>query len=87
MQTQALVDQVAKNTTVIGSASILIQGFAASQAALAQQLKDAIAANDPVALAAAQKAIDDSASLLAASDDELSAAVAANTPAAVPAAA
>ncbi len=79
LDTTKLTAQVAANTTVIGSALVLIQGFAASQAALAKQLADAIAANDPVALAAAQKAIDDSATALSTSDADLAAAVAANT--------
>jgi hypothetical protein len=80
MDVTKLTDQVAKNTTVVGGALVLIQGLAEQQKALAKQLADAIAAGDPVALAAAQKAIDDSAAALASSDDALAAAVAANTP-------
>lgn len=75
----ALTAQVKKNTDVEASALVLIQGFAASQAQLSAQLAAAIAANDPVALAAAQKVVDDSVTALTKSDDELAAAVAANT--------
>lgn len=62
----SLTAQVAKNTTVIGSAMTLIQGFKAQLAA---------AGTDPVALAALQQSLSDS-------DDQLAAAVAQNTPAA-----
>ncbi len=79
VNTQNLVDQVAKNGTVVGSALVLIQGMAGNLTTLSQQLKDAIASGDPVALAAAQKAIDDSAAALSQSDSDLAAAVAANT--------
>lgn len=75
----ALTAQVAANTTVIGSALVLIQGFGAAQAALSKQLADALAANDPVALAAVQQAIDDSVTALAAEDTALADAVAAGT--------
>lgn len=61
-----LTAQVAQNTTVIGSALTLIQGFAAELAA---------AGTDPVALAALQAQLNSS-------DTALAAAVAANTPAA-----
>lgn len=80
MDVTKLTDQVAKNTTVVGSALVLIQGLAAQQTALAKQLADAIAAGDPVALAAAQAAIDASAAALASSDADLAAAITANTP-------
>ena len=78
----ALTASVAKNTTVEQSALALIQGFKDSQAALAKQLADAIATNDPVALAAVQTAIDSSVTALDSSDSDLADAVAANTPAA-----
>jgi ABC-type transporter Mla subunit MlaD len=65
----ALTASVAQNTTVIGSAMTLIQGFSAQLAA---------AGTDPAALAALQSQLDTS-------DTALAAAVAANTPAAVPA--
>jgi hypothetical protein len=65
----SLTAQVAKNTTVVGSAVTLIQGFAAQLAA---------AGTDPVKLAALQQSLSDS-------DDALANAVAANTPAATPA--
>lgn len=61
-----LTSEVARNTTVEGSALVLIQGFAA-------QLK--AAGTDPTALAALQKQLADN-------DDSLAAAVAANTVAA-----
>lgn len=61
-----LTAQVAQNTTVVGSALTLIQGFAAQLAA---------AGTDPAKLQALQDE-------LASSDTALSAAVAANTPAA-----
>lgn len=61
-----LTAQVAANTTVVGSALTLIQGFAAQLAA---------AGTDPAKLAALQ-------AQLQASDDALAAAVVANTPAA-----
>lgn len=57
-----------RNTTVVGSALILIQGLSA-------QLKAAIAANDPAALQAIVDQLDGS-------DTALASAVAANTPAA-----
>jgi len=82
----SLTTSVANNTSVVGSALTLIQGFATSQAALSKQLADAIAANDPVALAAVQDAIDSGVAQLNQSDTDLAAAVAANTPAAPPAA-
>ncbi len=63
---QGLSDQVAANTTVEGSAKVLIDGFAARLAA---------AGTDPTKLAALQTA-------LKASSDALAASVAANTPAA-----
>lgn len=80
----ALAASVANNTSVEQSALVLIQGFAASQADLAKQLADAIANNDPVALAAVQKTIDDSVTALDLGDAALAAAVTANTPAAPP---
>jgi hypothetical protein len=61
-----LTAQVASNTTVVGSALTLINGFAAQLAA---------AGTDPVALAALQTQLNTS-------DTALAAAVAANTPAA-----
>lgn len=81
LSTAALVAQVAINTSVTGSALTLIQGLAATQATLSAQLAAAIAAEDPVAIAAVQKALDDSATALGVSDSALAAAVAQNTPA------
>jgi hypothetical protein len=63
---KALQSEVSRNTSVVGSALALIQGFAAQLAA---------AGTDPQALAALQ-------AQLTANDDQLAAAVAANTPAA-----
>lgn len=63
---------VAKLTTVEESVLALITKIADNQKALAQQLADAIAANDPAAIQAAQTAIDEA--------DALAAAVQANTP-------
>jgi hypothetical protein len=80
MDVTKLTAQVTQNTSIVGSALVLIQGLSEQQKALAKQLADAIAAGDPVALAAAQKAIDDSANALAASDADLAAAITANTP-------
>jgi hypothetical protein len=60
----ALTTQVSQNTTVIGSAMTLIQGFASQLAA---------AGTDPAALNALQQQ-------LATSDTALAAAVLANTP-------
>ena len=62
--------EVARNTSLEQSAVTLIQG-------IAQQLKDAIAANDPAALT-------DLTNQLSASADALGAAITANTPAAPP---
>jgi len=61
-----LTTSVTNNTTVIGSALTLIQGFSAQLQA---------AGTDPVALAALQAQLDNS-------DTQLAAAVTANTPAA-----
>lgn len=65
----ALTAEVARNTTVEGSALALIQGFAAQLAA---------AGTDPAKLSALR-------TQLAQNDDALAAAVVANTPAAPPA--
>jgi len=69
-QLDTLTTEVSEATTVMGSAVILINGFA-------QQLRDAIAAGNPEALTALSASLDASANALAA-------AVAANTPAAPP---
>ena len=65
-------DDVASETTVIASVITLLDG-------LSQQLKDALAANDPAAIQAVVDAID-------ANKKTLADAVTANTPAAPPAA-
>lgn len=63
-------NDVASESTVIASATALLAG-------LSQQLKDALAANDPAAIQAVIDGID-------ANKANLSAAIAANTPAAPP---
>lgn len=49
----ALVASVAAEKTVIDSAVLVIQGLVAQMTVLVQQLQDAIAENDPVAIQAA----------------------------------
>jgi len=77
-----LTATVAKQTTVEQSALTLITGLSANLAAIAKQLAAAIAANDPVAQAAAQAQLDALQATLDNNDEELAAAIAANTPAA-----
>jgi len=77
----ALQAAVAAETTVDKSVLTLIQGLVASQQSLSTQLAAAIAANDPVALAAVQSAIDASVATMTDNAAQLSAAVTANTPA------
>lgn len=79
---QALTDAVTRETSVDDSIIALLQNLATNQTALSAQLAAALAANDPVAIAAAQKAIDDSATAMTANSDRIAAAVVANTPAA-----
>jgi hypothetical protein len=77
-----LTSKVAAEVTVEQSAVALIQGFGAQLAAIKQQLADAIAANDPVALQAVVDGITAAEATLDSSSADLSTAVAANTPAA-----
>lgn len=77
----ALLLAVQRETAVDLSILTLVKTMAASQADLAKQLAEAIAANDPIAIAAVQKAIDDSAIAINANADTLAAAVVENTPA------
>ena len=78
-QLDALTAQVTANTTVTGSALVLIQGFAA-------QLAAAIAAATAAGATPAQlKRLVDLQAAVKTSDDDLAAAVAAGTPAAPPA--
>jgi hypothetical protein len=77
---QNLIDAVAQETTVDQSILALVAGIAQQNKDLAKQLADAIAANDPTAIAAVQKAIDDSAATILANSKALQDAVAANTP-------
>ena len=87
IDTSKLVAEVANETTVEQSVLTLVTNMAANEAALSKQLADAIAANDPTALAAVQAAIDASVATLQANDAALAAAVTANTPVAPPPAA
>ncbi len=82
IDTSKLVAEVANETTVEQSVLTLVSNMAANEAALSSQLAAAIAANDPVALAAVQTAIDSSVATLQANDAALASAVTANTPAA-----
>lgn len=75
----ALTTQVQNDTTVIGSAVTLIQGF---KAQLDAAVAAALAAGATPTQLAALKALGDS---ITASDTDLAAAVAANTPGAPPA--
>jgi hypothetical protein len=79
----ALTSAVARETSVDDSILVLVKTLADNQAALAKQLAEALANNDPAAIAAAQKAIDDSAVAMTANADRISKAVTDNTPAAV----
>lgn len=80
-----LIAAVAKLTSVDQSVLALISTIAANQKDLAKQLADALAANDPVATAAVQKAMDDSADSISAQADALSKAVTDNTVTGTPA--
>ncbi len=79
----ALTEAVTRETAVDDSILELVKRIAANEAALAQQLKDALASGDLAALAAVQEAIDASAVTMKANADRIAAAVIANTPAAV----
>jgi len=72
---------VAKNTTVGTSIITLLQGLTAMIAALRQQLADAIAANDPAAVAAVLDALTALETSVAADTQALADAAVANTPA------
>jgi hypothetical protein len=78
----ALQAAVAQQTTVEQSVITLIQQMGAEIASLNQRLSAALAANDPVAAAAAQAALDQAVTTLNANSALLAAAVTANTPAA-----
>ena len=82
LNVQNLIDAVTKLTTVDQGVIKTIQTLAANDKALAKQLADAIAANDPVAIQAVQTAINDSAAAVSAQADALAQAVTDNTPAA-----
>lgn len=78
----ALTAQVAVTTDAEESAIKLLDGLVASQKALQDKLDAAIAANDPAAIAAAQKQIQDANALLASKTSALAAAIVQDTPAA-----
>lgn len=77
---QTLRDAVAKETTVTQSVLTLLTNLASSIADLKQKLADAIAANDPVAIAEAQAELDAIGNTISSQADTLAAAVTANTP-------
>jgi|SRR5882757_5488175 len=77
-----LTQQVAAETEVEKSAITLISGFGTTLAGLKQQLADALAANDPVAIQAVVDSITAVETTLSTSSADLAAAVTANiTPA------
>ncbi len=78
----ALLAAVAREKTVDDSILALVTQMAANQVSLSKQLADAIANNDPVAMAAVQKQLDDSATKMTENADAIAASVLANTPAA-----
>lgn len=77
LDTTALIASVKKITDVKDGAIATLKAVAANLASLAQQLKDAIAAGDPVAMAAAQADLDAAAKTLNTDADELGGAIAA----------
>ena len=79
-QNAALVAAVTAEDTVIDSAVVLLNGFAATLSALQKQLADAIAANDPAAIQAVADAIGVNVTDITAKTQTLATAVAANTP-------
>ena len=80
----ALLAAVTNMTTVSTSVITLVQGMAANEANLSSQLADAIASEDPAALAQVQTDMDTSATTLNAQAATFAAAVVAYTPAAPP---
>ena len=85
---ETLVSDVAAEKTVIDSAVKAIGGLTTQMAALSQQLADAIAANDPVAIQAAADAIAAQNQAVVDATATLAAAIPANitpTPAVAPA--
>lgn len=77
----ALTAAVAANTQVDTSIVTLLQGLTAMIAALKQQLADAIASNDPVALQAALDGLTAVETQLTANTQKLADAAVENTPA------
>jgi len=78
----ALISSVTAEGTVIASAVAAIKGLTDQQAVLSQQLADAIAAGDPVAIQAAADAIAAQNQLVIDQTEQLAAAIPAGTPAA-----
>lgn len=77
-----LLKAVSDETTVDNSIVTLLNQVVAQNKDLAAQLAAAIAANDPAAIAAVQKQLDDSATTLESNVSNIKAAITANTPAA-----
>jgi peptide deformylase len=80
IDTSAVLAAVAQERTELASWKTLVEGMSATMKDLAAQLAAAIAANDPVALAAVQADLDKAASDLNADNADAAAAIAANTP-------
>ena len=76
----ALIAAVNQETTVDNSILKLLDQIIANNADLAQQLKAALEAGDPVAAAAVQKALDDSVATMTQNAQNIMAAVTNNTP-------
>jgi predicted AAA+ superfamily ATPase len=76
---QELVEKVAANGNAVQSAIVAIQELAAKQAELIQELKDAQAINDPIAIQAALESLEAQNDALAANTEALAAAIPANT--------
>lgn len=81
-QSDALVANIAAESTVDDSIIELLNGIAATNAALKQQLADAIASGDPAALQAVLDALTAANAATDANKAKIVAAVTANTPAA-----
>jgi hypothetical protein len=82
----ALVVEVSADTDVISSAIAVLAALEQSQTDLSAQLAAAIASNNPTALDAAQKALDNSVIQMATNRQALAAAIAAGTSPLYPAA-
>jgi len=80
INTSKLLESARKESTENASLRALMTSVRGELATRTAELAAAIAANDPAAIAAAQKDIDDAAALLDADDAETEAALAANVP-------